>query len=152
MKNNLFLTFIITFVFISSSSYMQAEYGFSSEQKQIVDSMTIQELKDRKLSIEDQISQLEEDKENTQNPSTIKSISDSIASLEAELVYIIGLLVGVGLIISDDDDDESVTPPVIDVTPPVITLLAKIQQQLSLVTPIQTQVQLQAMIAVLLLL
>jgi len=60
MTKNLYVT-LLSLVFIASSSFIQAEYEFTIEQRQLVDSMTIEELKDRKLFIEDKIAELEDD-------------------------------------------------------------------------------------------
>ena len=73
MTKNFYIT-LLSLVFISSSAIIQAEYEFTIEQRQSIDSMTIEELKDRKLFIEDKIAQLEDEKENTQNPSTNKTL------------------------------------------------------------------------------
>ncbi|MEL0009853.1 MAG: DUF5011 domain-containing protein, partial [Flammeovirgaceae bacterium] len=120
MTKNLYLTFL-SLVFISSSAFIQAEYEFTIEQRQLVDSMTIEELKDRKLFIEGKIVELEDEQENTQNPSTNKNITNTIAALNAELVYIVALLVGAGAILSDGGEIDD-APVVRDFTPPVITI------------------------------
>jgi hypothetical protein len=120
MTKNLYLTFL-SLVFISSSAFIQAEYEFTIEQRQLVDSMTVEELKDRKLSIEGKIAELEDEQENTQNPSANKNITDTIAELNAELVYIVALLVGAGAILSDGGEIDD-APVVRDLTPPVITI------------------------------
>ncbi|MDC1242461.1 DUF5011 domain-containing protein, partial [Gammaproteobacteria bacterium] len=120
MTKNIYLT-LLSVVFVSSSAFIQAEYDFTIEQRQAIDSMSIEELKDRKIFIEDKITELEEDQENTQNPSLNKNISNSLASLNAELVYIIAVLVGAGAILSDSGEIDD-APVVRDFTPPVITI------------------------------
>jgi hypothetical protein len=120
MTKNFYIT-LLSLAFISSSAFIQAEYEFTIEQRQSIDSMTIEELKDRKLFIEDKIAQLEDEKENTQNPSTNKSISNALAGLNAELVYIIAALIAGGAILSDGGEIDD-APVVRDFTPPVITI------------------------------
>ena len=120
MTKNLYLA-LLSVVFISSSAFLQAEYEFTIEQRQLIDSMTIEELKDRKLFIEGKIAELEDDKVNSQNPLTNKTITNAIAALNAELVYIVALLVGAGAILSDSGEIDD-APVVRDLTPPVITI------------------------------
>ena len=121
MTKNFYLT-LLSLVFISSSALIQAEYDFTVEQRQLIDTMTIEELKDRKIFIEGKIAELEDDKANSQNPSTNKNITSTIAALNAELVYIVALLVGAGAILSDSGEIDD-APVVRDFTPPVITII-----------------------------
>ena len=112
-KNVYFIT-LLSILFVSSTSYVQAE-SLTAEQKLVLNSMSVDELKDRKISVENAIVQIEDEMENTQNPSTTKALSSSLILLDEELVYIVALLLAWNAIISDGGS--------VDDIPPAITIL-----------------------------
>ena len=113
-KKNVYFITLLSILFVSSTSYVQAE-SLTAEQKLVLNSMSVDELKDRKISVENAIVQIEDEMENTQNPSTTKALSSSLNLLDEELVYIVALLLASSAIISDGGS--------VDDIPPAITIL-----------------------------
>ena len=99
-KKNVYFITLLSILFVSSTSHVQAE-SLTAEQKLVLNSMSVDELKDRKISVENAIVQIEDEMENTQNPSTTKALSSSLNLLDEELVYIVALLLASSAIISD---------------------------------------------------
>ena len=74
-----FFTSFLAISLISSVSYIEADS--SIEEQRILnklESMSVAELQDRRFNVENQILQLQDVKEATQNPSSIKNISTRI--------------------------------------------------------------------------
>ena len=125
MKKLLAFVLSLTFVGVSFANGISEfqNYNISNEKaieiQERLSSMSENELLERKVFLNNERNKLESEKSSSQNPSTIKELTEQIEEIDAENNYI-SLLLGialVGAIGSSLDSEES------DLTKPVITII-----------------------------
>ena len=124
MKRFLALTLSLTFVGASFSNGIEAfkDYNISAnkavEIQDRLSTMSETELAARKVFLDNERDKLESERSSSQNPSTIKELSEKIEEIDAEnnyIAFLLGLVV-VGAIGSSLESDNP------DLTKPVITI------------------------------